>query len=444
LDLARLVDLDRGVIGRDLFVDAGLYRQEQEQIFARAWLFVGHESLVPRTGDFFTSYMGEESVILTRDRQQKLHVLLNTCRHRGMRVCRYDEGSTTTFYCPYHGWTYGLDGELVGIPDFKEAYHEQLDRKKWGLIEVPQMAVYKGTVWASWDPAAPPFLDYLGGMRLFLDLLLDCRDGREGGSEVLGGIQKWQVPCNWKFGAENFVGDAAHAISHRSVDSVGIAPSGGKGRTDKEGETVRRYAVSFDGLGHGTNTNILPTANEPYSPIFRNLPHLQDYFRQAHEDRQRRFGERSRILGGAATIFPNMSFQPRQPRSIAVWHPRGPEQTEIWRFYLVDADAPQELKEYLSRYHVSALGPAGMTEQDDMENWNYATAASRGAIARRYPYNYEMGIGFEHTEDPIPDIPGATISDIPSEKNQRAYYARWAELISGKSWDHLGSPLTSA
>jgi len=434
--VSRLVDLESGVVSREVFVGEDVYRQEQRQVFARAWLFIGHESQVPNPGDFFVSRMGEESVILTRDRQRRLHVFLNTCRHRGMKVCRYDEGNTTTFNCPYHGWSYGLEGELVGIPAFKEGYHEQLDRTKWGLVEVPQLAVYKGSVWATWDAKAPPLLDYLGGMRFFLDLLLDCRDGREGGSEVLGGVQKWQVPCNWKFGAENFVGDAYHAISHRSVDSVGIAPSGGKGRTDRESSSDRRYSVSFEGLGHGTNATIQPFP-EPFTPIFRNLPHLEDYFREAYERRQRRHGELSRILGGAATIFPNTSFQPRQPRSIAVWHPRGPCQAEFWRFYLVDADAPQELKDYLSRYHASALGPGGMTEQDDMENWVYATAASRGEIARRYPYSYEMGMGFEMTADDIPSLPGATISNVPSEKNQRAYYRRWMEFMDGKSWDEL-------
>jgi phenylpropionate dioxygenase-like ring-hydroxylating dioxygenase large terminal subunit len=68
---------------------------------------------------------------------------------------------------------------------------------------------YKGTIWATWDAAAPPFLESLGGMKVYLDTVLDSRDGREGGSEVLGGVQKWVMPCNWKFPAENFAGDAA-------------------------------------------------------------------------------------------------------------------------------------------------------------------------------------------------------------------------------------------
>src|SRR4051794_24911011 len=86
-----LVDLERGTISREVFVSEELYQQEQEQIFARCWLYVGHESQVPKPDDFFVSQMGEESVILTRDRQGKIHVLLNTCRHKGMKVCRYDE-----------------------------------------------------------------------------------------------------------------------------------------------------------------------------------------------------------------------------------------------------------------------------------------------------------------------------------------------------------------
>jgi phenylpropionate dioxygenase-like ring-hydroxylating dioxygenase large terminal subunit len=103
-DGGALVDLKRGVVSRELFVNDEIYAQEQERIFARSWLFVGHESQIPRPGDYFVSCMGEESVILTRDQRQQVHVFLNTCRHRGMKVCRYDEGNTAVFTCPYHGW----------------------------------------------------------------------------------------------------------------------------------------------------------------------------------------------------------------------------------------------------------------------------------------------------------------------------------------------------
>jgi phenylpropionate dioxygenase-like ring-hydroxylating dioxygenase large terminal subunit len=192
-------------------------------VFSRAWLFVGHESQIPKPGDYFVSRMGEESVILCRDAQGKVHVFLNSCRHRGMKVCRYEQGNTSLFVCPYHSWSYATDGKLQGVPLYRALYEGTLDRSQWSLIEVPKLQIYKSTVWASWDPEAPDLMTYLGDAVDHLDQVLDCRDGRPGGSEVIG-MHKWILPSNWKFAAENFLGDTYHNPSHRSVDMIGIGP----------------------------------------------------------------------------------------------------------------------------------------------------------------------------------------------------------------------------
>src|SRR5260370_15498673 len=194
-----LVDPAAGHISREIFVNDEIYREELERVFARSWLFVGHESQIPNPGDFFVSSMGEESVILRRDRAGEIHVFLNAGRHRGMKVCRYDEGSTAVFTCPYHGWSYSTDGRLVGVPYFREAYRSQLDRSQWGLVEVAQSCNYKGTVWATWDPAAPPLLEYLGGFLTFLDLILDRWDARAGQGPVLFRGQQWLSAGNSQF-----------------------------------------------------------------------------------------------------------------------------------------------------------------------------------------------------------------------------------------------------
>jgi len=265
-----LVDMTAGRVSREIFVNEPIYGEESEQVFNRAWLFVGHESQIPKPGDYFVSCMGEESVILCRDPQERLHVFLNSCRHRGMKVCRYDEGNTPVFTCPYHGWSYATDGKLVGVPFDKEAYRGTLDRSGLGLVEVAQLSSYKGTIWATWDPSAPPFAEYLGDFRLYLDLTLDCWDGREAGTEVLGGIQKWLIPCNWKFPAENFSGDSYHNISHRSVDMVGIGPSG-RGRRDmQERLLARRVQICFPERGHQTGAYLLPR-EVPTPPAYQGL-----------------------------------------------------------------------------------------------------------------------------------------------------------------------------
>jgi phenylpropionate dioxygenase-like ring-hydroxylating dioxygenase large terminal subunit len=351
-----------------------------------------------------------------------------------MKVCRYDEGNTPVFTCPYHAWSYATDGRLVGVPQYEQLYAGVLDKAQWSLIEVPKMALFKGTVWASWDPQAPSFLDYLGAAREHLDHVLDCRDGREGGSEVFGGVHKWVIPSNWKFAAENFAGDTYHNPSHRSVELIGIGPSaaaGAKGRRDDEYVGAQHIWVSLP-QGHGIHSAIKPL-DAPYVEAFKDNQVVEEYYRHCHEERRRRLGERARLLPFVGTIFPNASYHGRQPRAICVWHPAGATQTEIWRFFLVDADAPREVKDMLRRFYMRYSGPAGMTEQDDMENWNYATAASRGTIARRYPYNYQQSMHATRQDDPVP----GAVSVQVSEQNARGFYRRWLSYLNGAPWDEL-------
>lgn len=191
------VDLREGVISREIFMSQEIHHAELENLFPRAWLFVGHESQVPRPGDFFSSWMGADPVLLTRDDKGEVHVLLNSCRHRGMRVCRYDEGNTMQFTCPYHAWSYSIDGSLVsvpgdlhGVPHHKAAYNGRLDKSRWGLVRTPKTKNYKGLVFACWDEQAPEFEDYVGDFHHWLDNLADAFDGTEAGTEVFRGVQK--------------------------------------------------------------------------------------------------------------------------------------------------------------------------------------------------------------------------------------------------------------
>jgi hypothetical protein len=100
------------------------------------------------------------------------------------------------------------------------------------------------------------------------------------------------------------------------------------------------------------------------------------------------------------------------------------------------------VKEFLRQYYIRYSGPSGLTEQDDMENWNYAHAASRGAMARRHHYNYQMGLGYAVTdfEDGGLSIPG-TVLDVTKaragEQNQRTFYSRWADFMAARDWDEL-------
>ena len=199
----------------------------------------------------------------------------------------------------------------------------------------------------------------------------------------------------------------------------------------------------FPERGHQTGAYVLPKdVDSP--PAYQDSPVVSEYFAHCEETRLRVRGEWGRLVGSPGEIFPNTALHPRQPRTMAVWHPRGVHQTEVWRWYLVDRAAPSEVKNYLREYYIRYSGPGGLTEQDDMENWNYAHSASRGTIARRYPYSYEQGLGREKADFEIDNLkfPGL-VTDLTeaksSEDNLRNLYRRWAEFMDADSWDTLAS-----
>jgi hypothetical protein len=209
----------------------------------------------------------------------------------------------------------------------------------------------------------------------------------------------------------------------------------------QERNQARWLDVSFPELGHSMIAFLRPP-DAPVPVAYQGAPVVAEYFKRCEEERQRRRGAQARLFGGPGTVFPNTSPLARQPRTLAVWHPRGPHQTEVWRWYLVDADAPAEVKDYLRHYYIRYSGPSGLTEQDDMENWNYAHAASRGTIARRYAYNYEMGLGratasFADHGLTLPGVINDVTAANASEHNQRGFYGRWRQLMEAESWKKL-------
>src|SRR5690348_18306076 len=104
---------------------------------------------------FHDHLYGRGSDPVIRNGAGSVGAFLNVCRHRGNRLCRADDGNAASFTCAYHGWTYSNDGKLIGVPYLKEAYHDELDRERWGLVPVAQLDDYKGMYFATFDPAAP-------------------------------------------------------------------------------------------------------------------------------------------------------------------------------------------------------------------------------------------------------------------------------------------------
>jgi len=218
--MKKLVDTTQGLLDRQIFFSQEIYQQELERIFARCWLYLGHESQISQPNDFIATYMGEDPILLCRGSDGRIRAFLNMCRHRGNRVCRADQGNAKDFMCSYHGWTYNTEGRLIGVPGMKEIYSGELDMDRWGLVPVAQLDIFKGLIFATFDQEAPPLLEYLNGQDRELSIMFDRRAG---GTEVIGGVHKWVMNANWKYAADNFFGDDGHhTITHMSVRRVPV------------------------------------------------------------------------------------------------------------------------------------------------------------------------------------------------------------------------------
>ena len=417
-EMQGLVDSERGLVSRRIFIEPDIYQQELERIFARCWLFLCHDSQIPNPGDYFTTYMGEDPVLVMRDSGGQVNAFLNVCRHRGNRLCRADFGNAATITCAYHGWTFANTGKLVAVPNLQDAYFGELDLDQWNLIPVAQLNSYRGMIFATFDPDAPPLQEYLGEMAWYLDSFFDRR---EGGIEVIGGVHKWVVPCNWKLPAENFGGDAYHVSwSHLSAIRAGFAGDF-RLRSGTGGTLVS------PGGGHCVIT--LGGGDIAEAPE----PELIAYEQETRPETVKRLGPRAEQVSPiVATVFPNLSIIRSTSHSFRVWHPKGPGEIEIWAWIFVDQAAPPEVKDALRVNGLRGFGPSGTFEQDDMDNWQECTHTSRGVVSRRFDLNMQMGLGHEQYR---PDLGGWASDYRLSESNHRQFYRRWAELMAADRWE---------
>jgi phenylpropionate dioxygenase-like ring-hydroxylating dioxygenase large terminal subunit len=415
-----LIAEDGSAVDRRLFVDESLYALEQGRIFAKCWLYVGHESELRERGSFLTTTMGEDPVIVVRDKHGRLRAYLNSCTHRGTKVCRVDSGVTTMFKCPYHAWTFNTEGELMAVPRLGVVYGDCFDRSQHGLREAPHVESYGGMIFACWDPGAPALRDYLGDMTFYLDLMLMRM---EGGTEAIGGIHKWTIDVNWKIPAENFAGDHYHVPStHGSGVDMGY----------RSPLTNNGYCI-HTGNGHSIGSErggaqqgkAVQTAYDGF------LAEMRAQLMARHGEAAEAF-----VPIGVGTIFPNMSFlDSARFRSFRVWHPRGPGKIEVHSWCIVDKAMPAELKAAVRQQYSLAFGPGGIFEQDDGDVWQSVQDAMRGYIGRQGRLNYEMGLGREAptAQRYGEPFPGSSSDILMTEANQRAFYRQYANLMTEKA-----------
>lgn len=185
------------------YSDPEVLRQEGERIFARAWQYVGHTGQIAR-GGYFAASAGEIPVVVTRARKGELRAFLNVCRHRG-HVVATGSGQREILQCPYHAWTYGLDGRLRAAP--RSAREPGFDPEELGLVQI-KADTWGPFVFVSPDPDASPFQEALGDVPARVAELLDV-DALEWRFR-----SEFELETNWKISCENYLECYHCAVAH--------------------------------------------------------------------------------------------------------------------------------------------------------------------------------------------------------------------------------------
>ena len=206
-----------GRVHQRVYTDPDIFDLEMARIFERSWIYVGHESQIAEPGDFLRAPLGRYDVLVVRTDDGGIAGLHNRCVHRSSQIVAQDAGNIQTFACPYHGWTYARDGNLIAIPA-KGDYGADFDLEKHHLRRVADIASHRGFIFARADGGGPDLETFLAPIVDSIDNMIDRSPT---GELVYGGNHFRQVfNGNWKLSVENGI-DAAHAtFVHNSSASV--------------------------------------------------------------------------------------------------------------------------------------------------------------------------------------------------------------------------------
>mgnify|MGYP000261694169 CR=1 FL=1 len=395
-----------------LYSDEAIFKAELEKIWYRTWVYVGHASEVPNANDFIMKSIGPQQVLMTRDKNGEIHLLLNRCAHRGNQLCMDQKGNRSSFTCPYHGWTFANTGQLRGFP-FATGY-EGVDKSQLGLGKVPRVAQYRGFVFGSFAAEGPSLEEHLGAAAQALDRL--CETSPSGEVEITAGFLQHRAKSNWKFLVENETDGYHPQFVHASIFSVAKSGIG-----DLYGP--HSTAVARD-LGNGHTENDL-------RPEFRRIDKPMNWFGTSAErlpeyvaKMNAAYGEekaRQIMIDGTPhiMIFPNLFIAEIQIFVIqALAHDETIQHVTALQF----KDAP-DLNRRLRQQTMGSVGPAGFLLADDSEMYERTQRGVTHAI--RPEWNY-LGRGLHRERR---DADGFLIGDATDEVTSRGIWRHYRSLM---------------
>jgi benzoate/toluate 1,2-dioxygenase subunit alpha len=413
-------------IDRSIYHDPAILEAEYRNIFEAGWLFLCHESIIPKPGDYFTTHMGRQPVFVVRQENGAVAAFLNACGHRGSLLLARRSGNQGSFACPYHGFCFDSQGRCVSVPKRQTGWREEFALSQFDLRPIARIELYRGFVFGSLTPEVPDLRRHLGAATALIDIFVSPAPQP---LEVVSGYSVYQSACNWRVMHENGP-DAFHAPVVHNNFAAAIAfrerrsSTTGLDKTDTGRLTARIKSASYD-LGNGHTAFWHERPSPETFPIYAERDALAERYAPS---------QLAWILGRGrhVTIFPNLLLNDLASTHLRVYRPLGVERMEtiIWCIAPV-GEAPAARAARLRKFEDFFL-PSGMATPDDVA---IAEGAQKASWARASQWSVlSRGLDFcrQGADDAARDlgfVPAVSSDSWDHEIAIRGVYRRWLAMM---------------
>lgn len=427
-------DAEKGIhrVDRRIFTDEEIFEKEMKYIFEKNWMYLCHESQIKNPNDYYTTHMGRQPVIITRDREGEIHGFINACTHRGSQLVNTMKGNKRVLMCPFHGWCFNTKGDLLDCGKTEKAgYSDGFDPSELGLKAIGNIESYRGFVFGVLDDNACTLDEYLAEAKHLIDMMVEQS---EEGLEVLPGATTYTYDGNWKLQAENGV-DGYHV---ESIHANYVLTVKNRIKIKKDEDAVKAADIG--------NIKTLPGGyydlGQGHVLLWSEFPNLEDRplaVSGRYEELVEKYGElRAKWMAGYLRnlcLYPNVFIMDQMSSQIRHFRPISVNKTEVTTFCIAPVGESDAGRERRIRQYEDFFNATGMATPDDLTAFNNSQIGFLGEKVRwsdmsRGQKNIVQGPEKFAKELGINPISSGT--NLEDEGLMIAQHRHWADLMTAK------------
>ncbi|RLA13655.1 MAG: benzoate 1,2-dioxygenase large subunit [Gammaproteobacteria bacterium] len=419
-------------VSRKLFNDEELFDLEMKHIFESGWVYLCHESQVAQPNDFFTTHIGRQPVVVTRNEQGEINCMINACAHRGATLCRVQKGNKKFHVCSYHGWTFDSSGTNVDVKDLDSGgYPDPFLKASHDLTKIAKLEVYKGFVFGSSSADVPLLEDYLAESKTFIEMISAMSAE---GMEVVKGSSTYIYEGNWKMQAENGIDGYHFTTIHANYVGViarraKLEAAGGKDnvKVAYDDKMMKGFSSGHYDLHNGHAVIWIDFPKPENRPLWEVKDEVEARVGGAHAEWMLK---RQRNL----LVYPNVQLMEQASSQIRVFRPISYNRTEVKIYCIAPRDETPSMRERRLRQYEDFFNATGLATPDDLMEFEQCQRGYEGREVK-WQQGYDRGMadlidGGDEMADELGISPYSSGPDATHETLYHGQYRQWEKMMS--------------